>query len=292
MPERAHIVDDRSTMYPLSVKKKKSAVRLEHVTLAKGSTVRFRRAGNGPVGVLFIHGWACTSRYWESTLDGLAGSGVTAIAVDLPGSGGSSRFQGEEFTFGACADHVMRIIEALDMPVNVIVGHSMGGPIAAIVSAAKGCERLVLESYCPMAPHRAARLERLRQLEQDSGERSWIDDIVRSWFVKPIDPAILATLLDDVHATSTEVLAEGTRSILKGLQDEEAIRHCSRATWIFGEADSNRSIERVVDLAEQCGSSLRLMPEIGHVPHLEHTEAFVELLVEEVRKVNRSDDNG
>lgn len=268
------------------------AVRVGDVTIGPGRAVRVSTAGHGPIGVVLVHGWACSSRYWRPVLERLPHAEVTAVAPDLPGSGRTLPLPPRTWSFATCAETVLAAARGLGVRPEVIVGHSMGGPIAALAASAIGCRHLLLESYCPMLPHREARVERLRRLEQEQTAAPWIDDIVRSWFAHPIDPAVLSELLEDARSTPAEVLATATRCILAGLGDEAARRQCGQATWVFGKADTNRSSDEVAALAAELGSTLIFLEGVGHVPHLEDTEAFVEVVLEQVQAVAEGGSNG
>jgi pyruvate dehydrogenase E2 component (dihydrolipoamide acetyltransferase) len=66
----------------------------------------------------------------------VAAAGVRAIALDLPGHGLSDKPEGSEhYTLVALANAVGEVLDALDLQNVTMVGHSMGGPIAAWVAA-------------------------------------------------------------------------------------------------------------------------------------------------------------
>jgi pimeloyl-ACP methyl ester carboxylesterase len=106
--------------------------------LASGIKVRVVEAGNenAPV-VLMIPGWACSVWVFHETLAPLADAGFRAVAVDLVGHGLSEKPpEKKHYTTEALRDHVIEIINALGADRVRIIGHSMGGAIAAHVAAA------------------------------------------------------------------------------------------------------------------------------------------------------------
>ncbi|GAA4336323.1 acetoin dehydrogenase dihydrolipoyllysine-residue acetyltransferase subunit [Variovorax defluvii] len=94
-----------------------------------GLRVRYARKGSGAQTVLFIHGFGGDLDNWLFNLDALADS-HTVVALDLPGHGQSSpRLPGT--TLAALAGFVARFMDALGIEDAHLVGHSMGGGVAA-----------------------------------------------------------------------------------------------------------------------------------------------------------------
>lgn len=89
---------------------------------------------NAPV-VVMIHGFTGSKENWYPLAAQLRGK-YRLLVPDLPGWGQSERKPGEDYGFGAQAQRVAAFIQALSpgKPV-VLLGHSMGGGIAALVAA-------------------------------------------------------------------------------------------------------------------------------------------------------------
>src|ERR1039458_5954 len=92
-----------------------------------GSRVHYESYGKGQDAVVFIHGWTCDLTFWRGQAP--VYEKHRALLVDLPGHGQSEK---PEVTytqerFARAIDAVMR-----DAGVTraVLVGHSMGGPVA------------------------------------------------------------------------------------------------------------------------------------------------------------------
>lgn len=94
-----------------------------------GLRVRYARKGHGDDTVLFLHGFGGDLDNWLFNLDALAET-HTVVALDLPGHGQTTpRLAGA--TLAEMAGFVMRFMDALDIGRAHVVGHSMGGGIAA-----------------------------------------------------------------------------------------------------------------------------------------------------------------
>lgn len=89
--------------------------------------------GEGPVRVVFLHGWARRGEDFAGAARELGARGVASIALDLPGFGASpapARAGGARYY----AEMVAPAIDPLG-PDLVLVGHSFGGTVATVLGA-------------------------------------------------------------------------------------------------------------------------------------------------------------
>ena len=114
---------------------------------AAGQTLRigYREAGTGPA-ILALHGVGSSSQSFALQVEALSAR-FRVIAWDAPGYGGSDDYTGEPSP-GAYADIAVALLDALKIDTAHIVGHSMGGLIAAALVArhATRVSRVVLSS--------------------------------------------------------------------------------------------------------------------------------------------------
>jgi pimeloyl-ACP methyl ester carboxylesterase len=92
------------------------------------------RSGTDPASpaFVFLHGLTFDRRMWEPTLAELPPA-HRAIAFDLPGHGGSPPRDARGLA--AVADAVHAAVEASGMRGPLVVGHSIGGPLASIYAS-------------------------------------------------------------------------------------------------------------------------------------------------------------
>lgn len=82
--------------------------------------------------VFCVHGWACSVYSYRRLMPLLAGMGVRAVALDLPGHGLSAKpGEAHYYTLDAQVECVLATMSAAGIARAVLVGHSMGGPICA-----------------------------------------------------------------------------------------------------------------------------------------------------------------
>jgi pimeloyl-ACP methyl ester carboxylesterase len=99
-----------------------------------GLALHWIGGGRGPA-VLFLHGLGGFAESWRPTMDALSGR-HTVLALDLPGFGRSAKPRGR-YDLGFFAAAVHGFLDALGVPQATLVGHSLGGAVAATCALAR-----------------------------------------------------------------------------------------------------------------------------------------------------------
>ena len=81
--------------------------------------------------VLLLHGKNFNGAYWEETAKTLRARGYGVLIPDQIGFGKSSKPRNYQYSFAALAQNTKDLIESLHLKQVVVVGHSMGGMLAA-----------------------------------------------------------------------------------------------------------------------------------------------------------------
>ncbi len=92
-----------------------------------GAKIYYEDHGEGQP-ILLIHGWLCSSRFWQQNVPELA-KAFRVVTIDLRGHGNSSKVL-TGHTIGQYACDVRELIERLGLQDTVLVGWSLGGPVA------------------------------------------------------------------------------------------------------------------------------------------------------------------
>jgi pyruvate dehydrogenase E2 component (dihydrolipoamide acetyltransferase) len=101
---------------------------------AGGKRLRYLELGSGDgMPVVFLHGFGADLNSWMFNQPALA-EGGRAIALELPGHGGSTKDVGAG-DVAALAGAVDAALTALNLSRAHLVGHSMGGAVAAVLAA-------------------------------------------------------------------------------------------------------------------------------------------------------------
>ena len=82
--------------------------------------------------VVLLHGWAATADLNWGTSYAALSEQFDIVSIDHRGHGRGMRST-ERFTLEHCADDVAGVVSQLDVGASIIVGYSMGGPIAQLV---------------------------------------------------------------------------------------------------------------------------------------------------------------
>jgi pimeloyl-ACP methyl ester carboxylesterase len=111
---------------------------------AGGVSLRTVRAGSGDTTLLLLHGYGESLTTWRAIFDPLA-AGTKVVAVDLPGFGGSAKLD-VAYSLPAMTDRLSQFIDRWISGPVVVVGHSMGGELAAALALARPdrVKRLIL----------------------------------------------------------------------------------------------------------------------------------------------------
>jgi len=90
--------------------------------------------GEGPVRVIWLHGWARRGQDFAAAANELARRGVASVALDLPGFGASPA---PSSAGGArrYAELVAPVVREIGDGPFVLVGHSFGGTVACVLAA-------------------------------------------------------------------------------------------------------------------------------------------------------------
>jgi pimeloyl-ACP methyl ester carboxylesterase len=88
--------------------------------------------GRDKVALVFIHGWCGDRSFWREQLDVFAAR-HRVVALDLGGHGASGK-ERAEWTVDAFAADVEAVVKAANVGRAILVGHSMGGPVALLAA--------------------------------------------------------------------------------------------------------------------------------------------------------------
>ena len=247
-----------------------------------GTTIRYYDVGSGPALVL-IHGIGGDADDWSFCLDALAAS-HRVIALDLLGFGRSDKPL-IDYTIAGFVEVLDRFLRTLNIGRAILVGHSLGGWIAATfaLQSPQAFHKLVLVDAAgvwgdtaglPVDLH-VSTLAHMRDIFQHLFyDKSLATDAL-------IEMAYRQHLERNDGYTIHSVL-EHLRGGRERLDEDERISQlCVPTLIVWGEQDEmiplaiGRRIHQLVP-----ASKLEVLPHCGHLPNLEKPSELVRCLLE------------
>src|SRR5690349_19637276 len=88
--------------------------------------------GQGDTALIFLHGWCGDREYWKHQVEVFAAD-YRVVALDQAGHGESGKDR-KAWTAGGLAGDVEAVVKGLGLKRVILVGHSMGGPVALLAA--------------------------------------------------------------------------------------------------------------------------------------------------------------
>ena len=98
------------------------------VKAGDGVPIHYSIYGKGEPALVFIHCWGCDRHLWDNQVEVFSKTNLV-VTIDLPGHGESGQ-QRKTWSVESFADDVNAVMTKLNLKRAVLVGSSMGGPIA------------------------------------------------------------------------------------------------------------------------------------------------------------------
>lgn len=268
----------------------------QHTVEAAGTPLAvFDTGGDGPV-VLLVHGLGATASFWQHQLTGTLPSTYRVVAVDLPGWGRSGQPDGP-YTPSWYAEHLIGVLDALEVPSAHVVGHSMGGQaaIALALSAPERIDRLVLAAPAGIetfTPEESAFLgsfwteERLRDRTPEQARQAF-GLVFSRW-----DDNTQKLLDERLAVDGTDRFSGLARAVMRsvsGMLDEPVADRLGEISvptlYVYGSADAmipNPALHAGVTQADIAAKAEAAIPDLtvvridgaGHTPQHDDPQAF------------------
>ena len=110
------------------------------VTSSDGVPIHYAVQGKGEPALVFIHCWSCNRHLWDNQVAEFSKT-HRVVTIDLPGHG-ESGLERKNWTIESFGDDVKQVVTKLNLKRVVLVGSSMGGPIA-LEAARRMPERVI-----------------------------------------------------------------------------------------------------------------------------------------------------
>ncbi|MGH8652471.1 MAG: alpha/beta fold hydrolase [Gammaproteobacteria bacterium] len=193
------------SLFAIGAEKQGKGATTGELKVKDGSLIVNDDLGSGAPILVFIHCWSCNRHYWKNPASELS-KDHRLVLIDLPGHGDSKAGNRPPITVNAMAQDVAAVMDHLDLKDAILIGSSMGEPIALEVARMRpqrvrgivGVDNLHdVEIQYPKAMFEKAASE----MEVDYAKA--VREFIPSMFAPEADPKVVAWTADQA-ATSCE----------------------------------------------------------------------------------------
>jgi pimeloyl-ACP methyl ester carboxylesterase len=260
-------------------------------TLVVDAPLAHWRWGEAATAVVMLHGVGGGRDAWSDATSGtgpaVAGAGLLAVAVDLPGYGDSPTLS--PYTMAGLAEAVERLIAHVDARRTVLVGHSMGGMVAQEVVARRPelVHALVLSGTSPAFGRpggdwqRRFLAERLAPLDAGQGMPALAPGLVRAMAAPGADPARVERCAALMAAVPEATYRAALHAIVGFDRRADLARIAVPVLCIAGEHDRNAAPAVVQRMAQAIAAAESVcLPGVGHLANMEAPSPFNAVLLD------------
>ena len=254
------------------------------VAASDGVSIHYSVQGKGDLSLVFIHCWSCDRNLWENQVPEFAKK-YRVVTIDLPGHGQSGQAR-KNWSIESFGDDVKTVVTKLDLKRVVLIGSSMGAPIA-LEATRRMPERVVaivpvdsLLNVDEKVP--AEQLDAvMKQMQADY--KGTTAALMNQFFFSPHTPAAVK---ERVLREATSRPPELALAILKAIFAHDAIpalRETKVPIYAINGDHNPTNLEANRKYAPQFDAAI--IKDAGHYPMLENPARFNQLLTEILSKL-------
>ncbi len=259
--------------------------------------------------IVLLHGKNFNGAYWETTINALIKNGFRVIVPDQIGFGKSTKPHYFQYSFQQLALNTKTLLDSLKISKTAVLGHSMGGMLATrfALMFPEVTEKLILENpigledYKLLTPYKPIDFWYKNELNQNYEKirqyqlvyyynntwkpeyDKWVN-LLAGWTINKDYPLIAwnAALTYDMIVNQPVVyefsLIKSSTLLIIGTRDRTAL----------GKALANPDIQKTMGLYNELGkitqhkitgSKLVELDNVGHLPHIEAFDRFINPLL-------------
>jgi pimeloyl-ACP methyl ester carboxylesterase len=240
--------------------------------------IRYETFGGGKTAVVLIHGWTCDRSYWNAQVLALA-TDFVVVAMDLVGHGDSDKTR-VEWSMEQLGDDVARVVTAAGAEQAILVGHSMGGPVA--IEAARRLPRVArgvvtIDILTALEPPKAPKSPPMTAADY----RAEAPTAIRGGMFVPNSDAGLADKITKGMTSGSPAIALALSDAL-GAYDSRAGLEAIRPLPLTMIDAGNRTVDAAGLRRAHPGARLFLIEGVGHFVMIEDPATFNALLRNEI----------
>ena len=258
----------------------------EVVNASDGVPIHYSVQGKGEPALVFIHCWACNRHFWDNQVAEFSKT-YRVVTIDLPGQGESGQGR-KSYSVESYGDDVKTVVMKLNLKRVVLVGSSMGGPIA-LEATRRMPDRVVaivpvdtlqnVEQKIPQEQLDAV----FQQMQADF--KAATTSLLNQFFFSPTTPpAVRERIINETIAQKPEVVLPILKAVFSydaapGLREVKVPIRAINADRVPTDVTANRKYAPQFEVAIIKGT--------GHYPMLEDPARFNQMLAEILRNLPR-----
>lgn len=187
------------------------------VISADQTLIHYDLKGSNTATLLFIHCWSCDRSYWNNQFD-LFSKYFRVVRLDLAGHGESTSHR-TDYTIQKFATDVETVIDQLGLTNVILIGHSMGGPVAvqtALEIPDKITGVIAVDSFETgfTWPKTDQEIEKfLKPFKTNFSTTT--ENMVRSMFKPATDPQLVNKIAEHMSSAPTTIAVSALRETMK-----------------------------------------------------------------------------
>lgn len=242
----------------------------------------YSEGGKGSETILLLHGFGASGDSWNPLARTLTKK-YRVIAPDLPGWGASTRIETESYGYPAQLERLEKLVQELKLTRFHLMGHSMGGFLAAAYAARCPERVMTLGLLCPHGMHEPVLSDLSRSVDQGD---NWLvvsspegfRRLLNNLFVKqPYIPGPLVKYLAQLAVRNSAK----SRQIFNEMQSNEPplVQRLPQikapALIVWGDQDRVLHVSSAGLFKDNLKQAeLLILKDCGHMPLMEKTRAW------------------
>jgi pimeloyl-ACP methyl ester carboxylesterase len=252
-----------------------------------GVHIQYRAYGAGEPAVILVHCWSCDSAYWSSQLDALKAE-YTTVTVDLAGHGGSGRNRAD-WSMGNFGEDVAAVARQLPNSRIVLVGHSMGAPVA-LEAARRIGDRVIgivaVDSLKTVGQPPISEREMVMRLKpfRENFIGQMREFVAASFFTETADPQFIRKVADDMSLAPPEVAIPAIEALIR--MDYSTVLPSIHVPVVAINSDRTGATDEERIRKSLPSFSAVVIPDSGHFLMMEAPQRFNPVLLAQIAKIS------
>lgn len=226
----------------------------------EGVKLRVDVRGEGEPTLVLVHGNGSNRRAWKHQVEHFA-SGHRMVTFDLRGMGESGTAADGDYSVPAMTADLEAVVDALDLPPFVLVGHSYGGSVVATY-AGRHPERLRALVYVDVGGNWVASEEEKQQLAESLAPERY-EQFTEAWFGQILQHATEPThqeVMAGLRSTPREVFIGAIEGLQNyDLEGAQAAYPGPRFAIVAQFLDRDTALQRRIEMDQ-----VHVLPEVSH----------------------------